>query len=151
MSRNNYDYVWKRSRAAKAGRALRKTLHLSGMVDVEEVANFLGLTIVRMKLGNADELLGQGFVAVSDDLSSELHRWSASHGFGHHNLHNGNLIFDSSDPWMDVKTERQAEDYARGILVDEMELAGEFPVTTAEVAEYFGVPVELLHPQGWLI
>ena len=132
------------SRAQQRGAALRQQLGLRGQVDAEAVANDLGLTIKRWSLRVLEEMRLENYVAVADRLEPEWRRWVLAHAIGHCLLHAGNYLCLRWHTDLTRSFEREAEDFACGLLVDVEEAAAEGLATSWEVAEHFGVPDEMV-------
>ena len=111
------------TKAALRGSELRQELKLRGRVEAEEVAEALGLTVVELCLPRVDEFIAEGMVAISDHLSRAGARLAMGHAIGHHQLHQGNYLWLRAKTLLAVADERQAEDFAYGLLVDEEEAA----------------------------
>ena len=136
------------SRARQRGSALRGELGLRGQVDAEAVANGLGLTVVRWSLSVIEEIRLGDYVAVSDRLEPEWRRWVVAHAIGHCVLHPSNHLWIRRHTDLARGFEREAEDFACGLLVDVDEALAEGLVTSWEVAEHFGVTDEMV--RKWL-
>ena len=93
--------------------------------------------------GRIDEVKSHQFIGVSNRLPYARRNWAIAHGIGHHALHAGNQAWLRVHTSLAVKDERQAEDFAYGLLVDEDEAIFE-GLATWEWREYFRVPDELL-------
>ena len=136
------------SRAAKRGRQMRRKLGLRGAVDVDSLAEQLGLRVIPWKIPVTHEMKIGEFIAVKQDLPLLQHRWAIAHAIGHQMLHPGNHL------WLRVKTrlgaadERQAEDFAFGLLVDEEEAEKRGTYSPWGMASLFGVPLEMVE-QRW--
>ena len=135
------------SRARQRGSALRRELGLRGPVDAEAVANDLGLAVQRRSLRVLEEMRLEDYVAVADRLEPEWWRWVVAHAIGHCLLHPGNHLWIRRHTDLARGFEREAEDFACGLLVDVEEAAAEGLVTSWEVAEHFGVPEEMVREQ----
>ena len=70
-----------------------------------------------------------------------------AHAIGHRLLHPGNHLWIRLHTGLAQRFEREAEDFARALLVDPQEAAGAGLTQSWEVAEYFGVPHEVLRLQ----
>ena len=137
------------SRAQQRGSALRGELGLRGQVDAEVVANDLGLTVKRWSLRVVEEMRFGDYIAVADRLEPEWWRWVVGHAVGHCVLHTGNHLWIRRHTDLARGFEREAEDFACGLLVDVEEAAAEGLVTSWEVAEHFGVPDEMV--REWVL
>ena len=136
-------------KALQRGKDLRLRLHLSGQIDIEEVAGSLGLTIVPWKFDRVDEAKVGNMVAVSSKLSRPQRRWAIAHAIGHHLLHPGNHLSLRAKTMLAVKYERESEDFAYGLLVEPQEVRSQGFVEPWDVADYFGVPENMLALRGW--
>lgn len=132
------------SRAAAMGASLRRWLGISGRVDAEEVAGVMGLTVYRRPMLAVQEVKLGDSVAISSCIDDRTARWALAHAVGHHLLHPGNHLFLRDQTQLGGKIERQAEDFAWGLLVDleEARVAGLQYV--ADIASRFGVPGALV-------
>ena len=135
------------------GRRLRLASRSSGRVDVEEVAHLLGFRVDRIDLPgvNICEVTVADSIAVSTRLSTAEKRWSIAHALGHRVMHPGNQLWLRARTLLTTSDEREAEDFAYGLLVDEEEAMDQGLTTAGEFAEYFGVPVEMVRVQGRLM
>jgi Zn-dependent peptidase ImmA (M78 family) len=132
------------SKGIEAGEALRTRLGLTGAVDAEVVAETLGLKVLYWQFrGRIDEVKMWQFIVMSNYLPYRQRNWAIAHGIGHHVLHAGNQAWLRVHTLLAVKDERQAEDFAYGLLVDEEEAMVE-RLADWEWSEYFRVPDELL-------
>ena len=136
------------SRARRRAESLRRKLELRGRVDIEAVAEALGLEVWLRDFTVQREMQIGGRIAVARRLDPEWRRWVIAHAIGHRLMHPGNHIelrdhTDLTDPW-----EREAEEFAHALLVDEEEALAAGFVYAWEVAEHFGVPAELVHVQA---
>ena len=132
------------SRAHQRGSALRRELDLRGPVDAEAVANDLGLTVQRRSLRVLEEMRLENYVAIADRLEPQWRRWVLAHAIGHCLLHAGNYLCLRWHTDLARALEREAEDFAGGLLVDAEEVIAQGLVTSWEVAEHFGVPDEMV-------
>ena len=131
-------------RARDKGRLLRQKYGLTRRVDVEALAEAMGLRIdVRDDLPPEDlhEITIGRRIAVSAEICDQDRRWAIAHGIGHRILHPGNHVWLRAHTMLTIPYERQAEEFAYGLLVDEAEAATERLPTLAHVADYFGVPM----------
>ncbi len=128
---------------------MRRALGLRGQVDAEAVARLMGFSIERRPLLVLEEMRVGDYIMVADRLEPWWRRWVVAHAIGHCVLHPGN------HHWIRRHTdglahafEREAEDFAYGLLVDPTEEAEEGLSNSWEVAKHFGVPLEVLHQRG---
>ena len=133
---------------------LRRKYELTGAVDVQGLADRLGLHVALWPLPAAEvhEITRGRRIAVSDELSDQERRWAIAHGIGHRIMHPGNHSWLRTHTWLAVSWEREAEQFAYGLLVDEAEALTERLSMLADVAEHFGIPMDTLWhnaPQTW--
>ena len=138
------------NRAQRRAATLRRKLGLHGQIDAEAVANSLGLTVRRWPLEVQLEF-ADGEIVVAERLDAEWRRWMTAHAIGHHLLHPGNHLLVHEHTRLKAPYERQADDFARTLLVDDVEALDKGFVHSWEVAEHFGVPDELVRLQGRLL
>ncbi len=132
------------NRARQRASTLRRELGLLGRVDAEAVAVALGLEVIPWPLDVLKELQIDGIVVVAERLSPEWRRWVIAHAIGHQLLHPGNHLWLRAHTDLARRYEREAEDFAHGLLIDEQEAEAEGLVQSWEMAEHFGVPDELV-------
>ena len=132
------------NRAQQRGSALRQELGLTGCIDAEAIANGLGLEVRDWPLEVLREFQLDGTVAVAERLDPEWRRWVIAHAIGHRLLHPGNHLWLRTHTDLTHRYEREAEDFARALLIDDQEAREEGFVHSWEVAEHFGVPDELV-------
>ena len=133
---------------------LRQKYGLTGAVDVQELADRLNLRVALWDLPAAEvhEITRGRRIAVSDELSDQERRWAIAHGIGHRIMHPGNHSWLRAHTWLAVSWEREAEQFAYGLLVDEAEALTERLSMLADVAEHFGIPMDTLWhnaPETW--
>ena len=133
-------------RAQRKAKELRRKLGLSGRVDAEEVANILGLVVVPWPLDVQEEMQMDRYIGVAERLDSRMRRWVIAHAIGHRLLHSGNHLWIRDHTSLSGLYEREAEDFARALLMDVDEAMDEGLSELWEVAEHFGVPEEM----AWL-
>ena len=138
------------NRARRRACRLRRELGLHGQVDAVAVANHLGLQVWPWHFEVQREMQIDGQIAVAERLSPEWRRWVIAHAIAHRLLHPGNHIeqrehTDLPRPW-----EREAEDFAHALLIDEDEALSAGFTYAWEVAEHFGVPGEAVRVQARL-
>ena len=120
-------------------------MDLAGRIDVEAVAQDLGLTIFAWPLrGRVQEVKVGDAVGVSEGLLPGWRRWAIAHAIGHHQLHPGNHAWLRANTGLATPMERQAEEFAYGLLIDVSEAAEAGMLEDWEVADFFGVPEELV-------
>jgi Zn-dependent peptidase ImmA (M78 family) len=116
------------------------------LVQIEELATALGLEVIPwpLPLPMQEVKVGQ-FIAVSANPSPAWRRWVIAHAIGLHLLHSGvNTIWLQARTLLADRLERQAEDFAWGLLVDEEEARRLGLREPWEIAEHFGVPEEIV-------
>ncbi len=136
------------SRATKRGSVLRRELGLRGQVDAQAVTDHLGLVVKRSPFRVFEEMRIGKFIAVADRLEPEWRRWVVAHAVGHGFLHAGNQLWIRKHTDLGHGFEREAEDFAFGLLVDPREALAEGFVYSWEVAEHFGVPDEMVRARA---
>ena len=132
------------NRAHREGLALRRKLRLSGRVDVEAVAAILGLEIVTWPLHRLEEITVGDVIGVAERLDARWRRWVVAHAIGHRLLHPGNHLWIRLNTDLGHRFEREAEDFARALLVDVDEARREGIGESWELALHFGVPPEVV-------
>ena len=116
-------------------------------MDAEAVAAHLGLTVVRWSLSVPEAMRLVDHVAVAERLDPAWRRWAVGHAIGHCVLHPGD------DLWIHRRTdrvrafERDADDFALGLLVDALEAGAEGLVHSWQLARHFGVPEVMVRVQ----
>lgn len=138
----------KTNRAMQKARDLRRQLGLWGQVDAEAVANILGMQVFPWQLDTLQELMVDDCICVAERLDSSWRRWVIAHAIGHKLLHPGNHLWMRSRTALASKLEREAEDFALGLLVDTDEATRAGVSSLWEAAEYFGVPEGLFSLQA---
>ncbi len=133
-------------RARRKAEQLRRRLKLSGRVDAEAVANILGLEVVPWPLGVQEEMQMDRYIGVAERLGPRWRRWVIAHAVGHRLLHSGNHLWIRDHTNLSGLFEREAEDFARALLMDADEAMAEGLSELWEVADHFGVPQEM----AWL-
>ena len=106
------------NRAQREGTALRRELGLNGRIDAEAVAMGLGLEVRPWPMEVLKEMQLEGTVAVAERLDPEWRRWVIAHAIGHRLLHPGNHHRLRAHTGVTQRYEREAEDFARALLVD---------------------------------
>lgn len=136
------------NRAQQRGSTLRQELGLEGRVDAEAVANGLGLEVQPWPLEVLSELQVDGIVVVAERLEPEWRRWVIAHAIAHRLLHRGNHLLLRDHAVLAKRYEREAEDFAYGLLVDAEEARAAGLVDSWEIAEHFGVPDEMVQQRA---
>ena len=140
--------------AKREAKRLRRRCGTSKRVDVSAVAELLGLRVDEWPLpaGEMHEVFVKDSIGVSTDVSEADNRWAIAHGIGHYILHStGNQIWLRANTGLSDKLEAQAEQFAYHLLIDLDEAWDEGLETAEEVAEYFGLPPEMVRVQGSLV
>ncbi len=137
-------------RAQRKAVELRKKLGLHGRADAEAVANILGLEVVPWPLTVQEEMQMGRYIGVAERLDPRWRRWVVAHAIGHRLLHSGNHLWIRDHTSLDGLFEREAEDFARALLMDMREAMEEGLSELWEVAEHFGVPEEMVVVQPLL-
>ena len=133
-------------KARDKGTLLRQEHALSGRVDVYELADAMDLHIDLLPLPACEmhEITVSRSIAVSTELNDAEQRWAVAHGIAHRVLHPGNAVWARANTLLGNRLEREAEDFAYGLLVAEGEAVAERLPTLADVAEHFGIPIYTL-------
>ena len=139
------------NRARRRAGTLRRRLGLRGRVDAEAVANELGLEVWLRDFQVQKEVQIDGNIAVARRLGPEWRRWVTAHAIAHRLMHPGNHLEQRAHTELPRPWEREAEDFAHALLVDEDEALAAGFVYAWEVAEHFGVPPELVRVQARLL
>ena len=133
-------------RAQRKAEQLRRKLGLHGRVDAETVANMVGLEVVPWPLEVQEEMQMGLYIGVAERLDPLWRRWVIAHAIGHKLLHSGNHLWIRDHTSLGGIYEREAEGFARALLMDVAEAMAEGLSELWEVAEHFGVPEEM----AWL-
>ncbi len=132
------------NRAQRKAAALRRRLGLHGRVDAESVAGILGLEVVAWPMHVQQEMQMGRFIGVAKRLDARWRRWVIAHAIGHRLLHSGNHLWIRDHTSLNSLFEREAEEFARALLMDLDEVMEEGLSDLWEVAEHFGVPEEMV-------
>lgn len=135
------------TRAQERGAQLRRELGLQGRVDAEAVANRLGLEVWSWPFRVLQEMQVGNAIGVARRLDPSWRRWVIAHAIGHRLLHPGNHLWMQAHSPLGARIEREAEEFAGTLLIDECEAREHGLVHPWEVAEYFGVPEEVVRGQ----
>ncbi|MDE2934777.1 MAG: ImmA/IrrE family metallo-endopeptidase [Chloroflexota bacterium] len=127
---------------------MRHRLGLRGQVDADAVALSLDLSIERRPLLVLEEMRVGDYIMVADRLEPWWQRWVVAHAIGHCILHTGNHYWMRRHTDLGQAFEREAEDFAYGLLVNPAEAAEEGLSNSWEVAKHFGVPLEAFHQRA---
>ena len=128
------------NRPQQLGAALRRSLGLRGRVDAEAVANARGLDVRPWYFETQTEMQMGCEILVAERLGPEQRRWETAHAIGHALMHPGNHL--DLPEHLKRRQEREADDFAHGLLIDFEEARKEGLAHSWEIAEYFGVPEE---------
>ena len=101
------------NRAQRKAVELRRDLGLRGEVDVEAVANLLGMEVVVWPLRVLKEMVVGDFICVAKRLDSGWRRWVIAHAIGHRLMHPGNHTWIRFHTGLGHRFEREAEEFAR--------------------------------------
>lgn len=126
------------NRPQQQGAALRRSLGLRGRVDAEAVANALGLDVRPWYFETQTEMQMGGEILVAERLGPEERRWETAHAIGHALMHPGNHL--DLPEHIKRRQEREADDFAHGLLIYAEEARKEGLSHAWEIAEHFGVP-----------
>ncbi len=135
------------NRAQRRAVELRRRLGLCGRVDSLAVADILGLEVTQRPLRKLRELKIGEFVCIARRLEPEWKRWCVAHAIGHMLMHPGNHVWTRRHTGLAHKYEREAEDFAHALLLDVHEVVQRGLTHSWQVADYFGVPEEVLSLQ----
>ena len=136
------------NRAQRKALSLRHRLGLRGEVEVETVANLLGMEVVTWPLTVLKEMVIGDYICVAKRLDSAWRRWVIAHAIGHRLMHPGNHTWIRFHTGLAHRFEREAEDFACYLLLDAREAIHAGLTESWEIAEHFGVPDELVRLQA---
>ena len=139
------------TRAHQKGALLRRKLGLTGRVDAEAVANILGFKVKQAPMEVQTEIEVGGYILVAERLGPEWRRWYTAHSLGHKVMHPGNQLWVYRKTTLGSKLEREANDFAHTLLMDGTEAIRAGLTYSWEVAEYFGVPDEIVRLQAPMV
>ena len=94
-------------------------------MGAEAVANGLELEVWPWNFDLQEELLMDGHVAVAKRLGPERRRWVIAHAIGHRLLHPGNHLELRAHTDLPRRFEREADDFAHALLIDDEEALAE--------------------------
>ena len=99
--------------------AMGRSSRLDAPADLSPVLRSLGLEVVPWRFeGRVREVIIEDAVGIDDRLPATWVRWLTAHAVGHRLLHTGTSLYLESWQWVNrVKAERQAEEFAAGLLV----------------------------------
>ena len=106
-------------RALRIGRDLEERHAVEPGGDLAPLLRELGLEVIPWRFtGRVREVIFEGAIGIDDALPETWKRWLTAHAIGHHLLHTGASLYLASRQWVNrVKAERQAEEFAAGLLV----------------------------------
>ena len=106
-------------RALRIGRDLAEQSGVEPGGDLAPLLSELGLEVIPWRFtGRVREVIFEGAIGIDDALPETWKRWLTAHAIGHHLLHTGASLYLASRQWVNrVKAERQAEEFAAGLLV----------------------------------
>ena len=87
-------------------------------------------------------------IGVAERLDASWRRWVIAHAVAHSLLHPGNHLWMQDYTLLGHRVEQEAEEFTGALLVDEREALEQGLVHSREVAEYFGVPEEMVRKQA---
>ena len=113
-------------RAFRMGRDLAERHAMQPGSDLDPVLRSLGLEVVPWRFrGRLREVIFEGAIGIDESLSESWQRWLTAHAIGHYALHTGTSLYLASWQWVNrVKAERQAEEFAAGLLLPPKAMAG---------------------------
>ncbi len=135
------------NRAQRRAVELRRMLRLHGRVDAKGVADILELEIWPRPFRKFQEMKIGEFICIAHRFEPEWRRWCMAHAIGHLLMHPGNHLWIRRHTGLAHKFEREAEDFAHTLLLDVHEAVERGFTHSWQVAEYFGVPEEVLRLQ----
>ena len=141
--------------ARQRAERLRRQCEIVGRVDVERLANLVGLEVDYHPFNGAgiEEIAVSSCIAVRDDMPVDKQRWAIAHAVGHHVMHGSswNQVWLRTCTQLPDKLESEADRFAYHLLVDTDEAIREGLTDVAQIADHYGVPVEMVHVQGRLV
>ena len=125
--------------AYERGRDLAQRYRMEPRADLRPMLRDLGVEIVPWRFdGRVREVIIEGCVGIDDRLGEAWTRWLTAHAVGHHLLHTGASLYLESWQWVSkVKAERQAEEFAAGLLSLGWSVR---PATPKGLARRLGIP-----------
>ncbi|MDD4859746.1 MAG: ImmA/IrrE family metallo-endopeptidase [Dehalococcoidales bacterium] len=130
----------------KAKELVRGHPGLNFPLDIERLVTEAGCELIEWPFLSPVKEVKQGrWIAVAAGLDHKEQRYLAAHALGHHLLHCGNQLWFRD--WQETsvaRQEREADEFAAHVLMPEIELEKLDDLKTWEIAEYFGVPEELV-------
>ena len=106
-------------RAFDLGRSLAKRHAIDASSDLTPALSGLNLEVIPWRFeGRIREVIFQNAIGIDAGLPDAWQRWLTAHAIGHHLLHAGTSLYLASWQWVNRnKDERQAEEFAAGLLV----------------------------------
>jgi len=116
-------------------------------VDMERLAEAEGCELINWPfLGPVKEVKQGRWIGIAEDIGPNERRYLIAHALAHHLLHCGNQLSFHQRQWGEtVRQEKEAEECAAHILMPEAELARVITPEVWDLANYFGVPEELVY------
>ena len=120
-------------RAFDLGRSLAKRHAIDASSDLTPALRSLDLEVIPWRFeGRIREVIFQNAIGIDAGLSDAWQRWLTAHAIGHHLLHAGTSLYLASWQWVNRnKDERQAEEFAAGLLVPPSAMANAGEITLA--------------------
>ncbi len=137
-------------KATRLAKKLRQKVSGKGCIDVEAIAHMLGFEVIVQPFVDVYEVKVGEYIAVAERLSPDWRRWSIAHAIGHRMMHDGNALWLRAHTQLAIPYEREAEEFAYVLLVNEQEATRASMTEAWEIAEHFGVPQEMVRVQGEL-
>ena len=129
-------------RAFRLGRDLAERHAVQPGGDLSPLLRSLGLEVEPWRFrGRLREMIFEGAIGIDESLPENWQRWLTAHAIGHHALHTGTSLYLASWQWVNrVKAERQAEEFAAGLLLppQAMNGVGEVRLAARWALERFG-------------
>ncbi len=121
-------------RAFQLGRALAQREGVDYDADLGPLLAKLGLEVIPWRFDSrVREFIFDGAIGVEEALPSRWRRWVVAHAIGHHVLHVGASLYLAVWQGANIrKDERQAEEFAAGLLVSPAAAANAGEVAIAE-------------------
>lgn len=128
-------------RALRMGRDLAERHDVGPGADLAPLLRAVGAEVIPWRFtGRVREVIYEGAIGIDDALPETWKRWLTAHAVGHHLLHAGASLYLASWQWVNrVKAERQAEEFAAGLLIPP---GAERNAGENAVAVRCGVPIE---------
>ena len=125
--------------AFERGRDVAQRYRLEPRANLRPLLGEIGIEVVPWRFhGRVREVIVEGCVGIDDRLSEAWTRWLTAHALGHHLLHTGASLYLESWQWVSkVKAERQAEEFAAGLLSADVRVR---PASPRALARRLGIP-----------